>query len=178
MFPGMQPMSAGMRPQRRRCPSRSHPVRVFGPICHGFDKKSIQLRGKGLAVFPAVGRRAARHQAAVPEAAQEIADGEPVFDVIFRVELASRVDGEGALRHDAVRKRYVRRHDEIAGCNQLNDAVVGDIRPLGDKEVRKERRCFQAYMGLLETKTAEMLKRRAARTRMSLAAVGKPSAST
>src|SRR5450830_547532 len=98
------------------------------------DQETIELVGKGLAGLLPEGRWSARHQAAVPQFAQEITHGQTVLDVLLRVELAPRVKGKGTLGDYPVRKGNIGCNYQIARLCQLRDAVIGDVRPPGDEK--------------------------------------------
>ena len=103
-FPGLQGFFCMLESEGSQASS------AFCLVPQRSDKKTVQLIGESLAIFPAERRWTTRHQAAVPQFAQQITHGEPVFDVFLCVEFAPGAEGRGALGDDSSRQGNVGRN--------------------------------------------------------------------
>lgn len=97
-------------------------------------QKAIQLVDEGMAVFFAEHRWTARHHASVSQLIQQVAQRQPVLDVVLRIKLAPIVKGKGPLGNHPVGKGDIGRYHQVSPLCQFNDVVIGNIRSFRDDD--------------------------------------------
>lgn len=95
----------------------------------------MQLVGKLVGIFAGEGFGAGGELSAFPDTLHEISHRQVLLDIVYRVELASVVNGMCLFGDDAVGKRDIRSDHEVALRTQLHDMVVRLIGALFDDDI-------------------------------------------
>jgi energy-coupling factor transporter ATP-binding protein EcfA2 len=73
---------------------------------------------------------AACYLAGIPQITQQIAHGQPVFDIVLGIEFSPGIHRKSLFGNHPVGKRDVGCDHEITGLNQLCNAIIGHIGTL------------------------------------------------
>ena len=95
--------------------------------------------GEALPVTLVERRRAAENIASRPQLLHEIAQGQALTNIVFRVELSSRVERVSPACDHLGGQRNVSGDHEVPGLDLLHDLMVGDVEALSDADALDER---------------------------------------
>jgi len=94
--------------------------------------------GEALPVALVERRRTAEDIPGGPQLLHEIAHGQALTNIVFRVQLSSRVESVSSTADHLGGQGYVGGDHEVAGLDLLHDLMVGDVEALGDTDALDE----------------------------------------
>src|SRR5207302_5265977 len=94
-------------------------------------QETIEVVGEALPVALVERRRTAEDVAGGSQLLHEIAHGQTLTNIVFRVELPSRVERVSPACDHLRGQGYVGGDHEVAGLDLLHDLMVGDVEALG-----------------------------------------------